>query len=81
MVQGQETFENAVQLADGDYVVVLAVYHELHCLVSLQSLELFLCRASRFTSIPDIKSHGKLNSHLEHDTSLHILRTVLSERY
>lgn len=35
MLRGQETLQNAVRLVDGDYVVVLAVYHELHCLVWL----------------------------------------------
>jgi len=32
MALGNETFSNVVQLLDGGYVVVLAVYHELHCL-------------------------------------------------
>lgn len=29
----QENLENAVKLPDGDYVGILAVYHQLHCLV------------------------------------------------
>lgn len=36
MLLGKENFTNAVQLADGDYVVVPAVYHQIHCLVGIE---------------------------------------------
>ena len=34
MIKNHENFTNTVQLADGDYLAVLGVYHQLHCLVS-----------------------------------------------
>lgn len=39
MVRAEENLDGAVQLADGtaDYVAVLAVYHELHCLVRVSA--------------------------------------------
>ena len=37
MEQVNEEFNESVQLLDGDYLAVLGVYHQLHCLVCLSS--------------------------------------------
>lgn len=34
MIKGGENLTNVVQLVDGNFLGVLGVYHQLHCLVS-----------------------------------------------
>ncbi|TGJ82857.1 hypothetical protein E0Z10_g5904 [Xylaria hypoxylon] len=62
MLSAEEALNNGVQLASGNYLATIGVYHELHC---LQQMRLFLYRERYYHNITESQEEY-LYEHLDH---------------
>ena len=71
MIEGGENMTNVVQLADGGFLGVLGVYHQLHCLVSEAATSAGVQHYPRNPST--------LTRRLEHHTPRVVLRSLRAQ--
>ncbi|KAI9711311.1 MAG: hypothetical protein M1820_002298 [Bogoriella megaspora] len=62
MIEGGENFTNAVQLLDGGYLGILAVYHHLHCLDIIRRF----AHPEYYTEVTTSEAHVWTAGHFDH---------------